>query len=52
MLRLNVRQGSVHCDGVSRRELLRVGALGVGALTLPTLLQTGASADRIWICGT
>jgi hypothetical protein len=45
MLRLNVRQGSVHCDGVSRRELLRVGALGVGALTLPTLLQTGASAD-------
>jgi Protein of unknown function (DUF1501) len=36
MLSLRVSQGSRHCDGMSRRELLRVGALG---LTLPGLLQ-------------
>ncbi len=39
-------QGSVHrtCDGVSRRSFLRVGALGVGGLTLPALLRHQAHA--------
>ncbi|MEZ6057960.1 MAG: DUF1501 domain-containing protein [Planctomycetaceae bacterium] len=27
------------CDGLSRRELMRVGAIGLGGLTLPKLLQ-------------
>ena len=27
------------CDGVSRRDFLRIGALGMGGLTLPQLLQ-------------
>jgi len=27
------------CDGLSRRELLRIGALGLGGLTLPGLLR-------------
>lgn len=27
------------CDGISRRSLLRIGALGVGGLTLPGILQ-------------
>lgn len=27
------------CDGVSRRELLSIGALGMGGLTLPSLLR-------------
>ncbi len=27
------------CDGVNRRELLRIGALGMGGLTLPGLLR-------------
>ena len=26
------------CDGISRRSMLRVGALGIGGLTLPQLL--------------
>jgi hypothetical protein len=30
------------CDGVSRRDFLRVGALGMGGLTLPGLLQAKA----------
>ena len=32
--------GSTPCDGVTRRELLRVGALSLfGSMTLPRLLQ-------------
>ena len=31
-----------HCDAVSRRSFLRVGALGVGGLTLPGLLRAEA----------
>ncbi len=31
-----------HCDGVSRRDFLRLGALGFGALSLPQLLQAEA----------
>ena len=30
------------CDGVSRRDFLRIGSLGVGALTLPELLRLQA----------
>ncbi|MBX3413537.1 MAG: DUF1501 domain-containing protein [Pirellulales bacterium] len=32
------------CDGVSRRDLLKVGALGLGGLTLPGLLRARATA--------
>ncbi len=31
--------GSTYCDGVSRRNFLRIGALGMGGLALPQLLQ-------------
>ena len=36
------------CEGVSRRELLKIGTLGLGGFGLPDLLQagTGASVDR------
>lgn len=38
--------GSVsrHCDGVSRRQFLTIGALGLGGLTLPDLLRAEAAA--------
>jgi hypothetical protein len=39
MLSLEVREGARHCDGVTRRDWLRIGALGLGSLTLPTLLN-------------
>ncbi len=32
------------CDGVSRRNFLRIGALGMGGLTLPQLLQAEAAS--------
>ena len=32
-------QASTFCDGVSRRNFLRIGALGMGGLTLPQLLR-------------
>jgi hypothetical protein len=32
------------CDGVSRRNFLRIGALGLGGLSLPQLLQAEASS--------
>src|SRR3954464_1140782 len=31
-----------YCDGVSRRNFLRIGALGLGGLTLPQLLRAEA----------
>ncbi len=39
MLHVDVNQGVRHCDGLTRRELLRVEALGLGGLTLPALLH-------------
>lgn len=33
------------CDGFSRRELLRIGAVGLGGLTLPHLLRSRAAAS-------
>jgi hypothetical protein len=33
-----------HCDGISRREFLRVGGLGLGSLTLGNLLRSQAAA--------
>jgi Protein of unknown function (DUF1501) len=38
--------GTTLCDGVTRREFLRVGALSLGGLTLPGLLQSRAAAAR------
>src|SRR5262250_1530284 len=40
--------GSRLCDGVTRREFLRVGGLGLAGLTLPSLLrgQARAAAPR------
>lgn len=38
------RHGSRDCSGYSRREFLQVGALGMGGLSLPWLLQQQASA--------
>src|SRR3954449_8363511 len=32
------------CDGVSRRNFLRIGALGLGGLALPQLLQAEAKS--------
>jgi hypothetical protein len=37
-------QGHRLCDGLSRRELLRVGGIGLGGLSLPRLLQHRAEA--------
>src|SRR5690242_19360597 len=44
MLGLEVNRGVRHCDGVTRRELLRAGAVGLGGLTLPGLLRLQAAA--------
>jgi len=33
------------CDGRSRRDILRIGALGLGGIALPQLLQAEASAN-------
>jgi hypothetical protein len=42
MLRIDDR-GSPLCDGLTRREWLRIGGLGLAGLTLPTLLQARQS---------
>lgn len=43
MLELTLR-GHRTCDGVSRRGFLKVGALGIGGLSLPALLRANAAA--------
>src|SRR4051812_15255007 len=45
MFRIETNRGVRHCDGLTRREALRVGALGVGGLTLPRLLELQARAS-------
>ena len=39
MLSVRASRGSMLCDGISRRELLRAGAIGLGGIGLPGLLQ-------------
>jgi hypothetical protein len=39
MWSITVPRGVRHCDGQTRREVLRAGALGLGVLTLPNLLR-------------
>jgi hypothetical protein len=63
MLTLNAKRQSRDCDGSTRRDFLRVGSLGVGALGLPGLMaarahaaETGAptkdtSVIWIWLSG-
>jgi uncharacterized protein (DUF1501 family) len=36
-----------HCQGVTRRELLRIGALGLGGLTLPGMMRVAHGSDQI-----
>lgn len=38
---------SRNCEGATRRELVRIGALGMGGLTLPGLLAMRASAGEL-----
>src|SRR4051812_35902976 len=45
MLSLEVGRGVRHCDGLTRREVLRAGAVGLGGLTLPSLLRLEQSAS-------
>jgi hypothetical protein len=35
-----------YCDGVTRRDFLRIGALGLGGLTLPELLRAEEQSGR------
>ncbi|MFG0294400.1 MAG: DUF1501 domain-containing protein, partial [Maioricimonas sp. JB045] len=48
------------CDGWTRRDVLRIGAIGVGGLTLPGLLRAEQAQGRsnrhkavimIYMCG-
>src|SRR5471030_376938 len=45
MLHLTGR-GSRLCDGINRREFLRIGSLAVGGLTLPNLLRAQSPERR------
>ena len=44
MLDLLFSRQSKNCEGFARRDFLRVGALGMGSLTLADLLRSKASA--------
>lgn len=44
MLTIRNESTSRFCDGVSRRNFLKIGALGMGGLTLPQLLRAEAQA--------
>ena len=47
MLRINTSCfGNPDCEGISRRDFLTVGGLGLGALTLPDLLASKAHATE------
>lgn len=43
---LNIQDhGAPLCDGITRRDWLRIGSLGLASLSLPTLLTARAQAD-------
>lgn len=44
MLTIQTQHARRDCSGTTRRDFLRIGALGLGALSLPQLLQTRAAA--------
>jgi hypothetical protein len=44
MLRLSSRSGVLDCGGSSRRDFLKIGALGLGGLSLPALFRARAEA--------
>ena len=44
MLTIHGHQQSGFCDGLSRRNFLKVGALGLGGLTLPQIFRAEAAA--------
>jgi len=46
MISLNDGRGVQLCDGVTRREAMRVGGLGLGGLTLAGLLRLQAEASE------
>lgn len=59
---LSIPSRSAHrgfCDGLRRRDMLRIGALGLGGLTLPDLLRADAQAPgrrhksliMVYLCG-
>ena len=43
MLNPRSQPGTRHCDGLTRREILRVGGIGMGGLSLPQLLRASES---------
>jgi uncharacterized protein (DUF1501 family) len=47
MLTLFSRAAGAMCDGVSRRDFLRVGSLGLAGLALPDLLRARAAAAEV-----
>ncbi len=46
MLRLLSPRRAPSCDGLNRRDFLKVGALGLGSLALPDLLRIRAAAAK------
>ena len=46
MLTFNTRRRHQDCDGQTRRDFLKVGALGMGALGLPSLMAARAHAAQ------
>jgi Protein of unknown function (DUF1501) len=47
MLTLFSSRNGTDCDGSTRRDFLRIGALGLGGLSLPGLLRARESAARV-----
>ncbi len=46
MLTLNAKRRYRDCDGTTRRDFLKIGGMGLGAMGLPTLLQARAEAAK------
>ena len=47
MLHLASRRSAPLCDGISRRDFLRIGGLAMGGITLPQLLHAEAQAGVV-----
>ena len=46
MLTISGSKGETFCDGMTRRDFLRIGGLGLGGASLPQLLQAEATTPK------
>ena len=50
MLKISVGgKGGGFCDGIARRDFIRIGAMGIGGMTTANLLEAEFDVNGLWL---